>query len=147
MHELVVRLTRSLELVVETPHELGPQTVGFLQQLIDAMPFGIVVVGSEREILFANRRVTSKTGPDATLLSGEWLGRMGMTALTEKDLYAAFGRMLGSKPGSVETLAQAQGGFLVMTPLMMVRPDGNRKLVALAVCSESPEDPPEAAGR
>jgi FixJ family two-component response regulator len=136
MQELVVRLTSKLELVVETPDRLSPEALGFIHDLVNALPLGIVVVGSNRKILFANKAVVSRIGQSPIKLSTDWLEQMGVYKVTEKELTSAINRTIVSIPGSVETLVVSKWSFLIMTPLKLLRPDRTEKFVALAIRGE-----------
>jgi PAS domain-containing protein len=136
MQDLVVRLNRKLELIVETPGRLSEATRKFLYQLVDALPIGIVVAGSNREIIYANSHVVSAIGHSPEQLSIEWLAEMGVGKVTEEELEGVFDKALGSGPGSVETVFLSQWSFLVMTPLKLIRPDRTERFVALAIRGE-----------
>jgi FixJ family two-component response regulator len=136
MQELVVRLTRKLELVVETPRELSPQAVGFLQQLIDSLPLGIVVASVKREVMYANRQVLVCLGQSPQTLTVETLRLLGLPTVGEEQFEQAFERASQSGPGMVETLVLSEWSFLVMTPLTLLRADGSRRYVALAIRGE-----------
>ena len=136
MQELVVRLTRKLELIVETPAGLSAEARSFLSQLVDALPVGIVVVGSDRKIVYANSHVVQLLGHSPLQLSIDWLQKMGLNKVTEEELASAFGRAISSKPGSIETLALSKWAFLVMMPIKMLRPDNSEQFVALAIRGE-----------
>lgn len=136
MQHLVLRLTAELELIVETPHRMTPEALGFVHQLVDGLPFGLVVVSSDRTILFANRHVTDKLEEAPTRLDTDWLKQLGVSEITEDDLGPAFSRMINSHPGTVETLQISRWAFLIMTSLKLVKPDGSEKFVALAIRGE-----------
>jgi len=136
MEELVVRLTRKLELVVETPSSLNPKAFDFVKQLVDTLPFGVVVVGSDKRIIFTNEHVVQKTEPPPEQISAEWLAPMGVAGITEEELEAAFNQSIGSEPGTIETVMLSKWAFLVLTPLRLVRPDLTERYVALAIRGE-----------
>jgi hypothetical protein len=136
MQELVVRLTKELELIVEAPGELGQKAKEFLHQLVDALPIGIVVASADRKILYANKHIVSSGADTPTDLTCEWLEQMGMTNISEEKLEAAFSSAVKSRPGSVETLFLSKWAFLVMTSLKLVRPDLTERFVALAIRGE-----------
>lgn len=136
MQQLVVRLTSKLELVVETPDIIKPELREFLLQLINALPLGIVVAGSDRRIIFANNHVISKVGKVPEKLSTEWLGQVGIHNVSEEELDIAFSRMIQSKPGTIETMMVSQWAFLIMTHLKLVRPDLTERFVTLAIRGE-----------
>jgi PAS domain-containing protein len=92
MQELVVRLTHKLELEVETPWQMSTEAREFLRQLVDALPIGIVVVGSDRKIMYANQTVVHAVGDSPLVLSTDWLERMGIARVTQQDLEAALDR-------------------------------------------------------
>jgi DNA-binding NtrC family response regulator len=140
MQQLVVRLTRSLELVVETPWQMSAEARGFLHRLVDALPFGIVVVSPTREVLFANRHVVDKTGATPKRLDPVWLKKMGLPRLEEDQLSTSFASILTAAPGTITTMAQSRWSFLLMTPLRLLRPDGGERYVALAIRGERGED-------
>ena len=152
MQELVVRLTRELELVVETPHTLSQEALRFLHQLVDSLPLGLVVVDSNRQILYANRHVTERLGESPQELAAEWLRRIGLASLTDDRLLAAYREAIAARPGSIEPLVLAEWSFLVMTPLKLVRPNGAERCVALAIRGErqasasGKEEGPSSAG-
>jgi DNA-binding NtrC family response regulator len=136
MQELVVRLTRELELVVETPTRISSRTVDFAHQLVDFLPVGIVVSDGHGDIQFANRHVVDRLGHQPSKLAADWLRRLGVTNVTDQQLEAAFVRTMGLRAGSIETLFLSQWAFLVMTPLKLVRPDGTDRFVAVAIRGE-----------
>ncbi len=141
MQEIVVRLTRDLELIVETPGSVSSAALGFLKQLIDALPLGILVVGADRRIMFANSHVVSKVGQSPDVLTTDLLSRMGVSVVDDEKLKAAFAHMVNSKPGTIETLVMSKWSFLVMTPLKLLRPDHTERFVVLAIRGERrPED-------
>lgn len=141
MEELVVRLTRKLELVVETPSSLHPKAFSFMKELVDTLPFGIVVVGSDKRIIFTNKHVAQKTEPPPDQLSAEWLGPMGVAAITNEQLDAAFAQSISAEPGTIETVMLSKWAFLVLTPLRLVRPDLTERYVALAIRGERNQRP------
>lgn len=136
MQELVVRLTDKLELVVETPNMMSPQAREFLHQLIDALPLGIAVIGTNRQIMFANQHIIKTVGETPRTLSAQWLEKVGISQVEEDKLDEAFNRMMRANPGSVETLAISQWAFLIMTPLRLVKPDLTERFVAVAIRGE-----------
>jgi DNA-binding NtrC family response regulator len=136
MQELVVRLTHKLELVVETPGQMSTEAREFLRQLVDALPIGIVVVGSDRKIMYANQAVVGRVGDSPLDLSTSWLERMGISRVTQEELEAAFDRTVSASTGAVETLVVSRWAFLVMTPLKLIRPDGSERFVVLAIRGE-----------
>jgi len=136
MQELVVRLTSKLELVVETPDHLSPKARNFLHDLVNALPLGIVVIGVNREVIFANQAVVNRVGESPIRLSTNWLKQMGVHRVTEEELVSAIDRTMGSQPGSIETLVISKWSFLVMTPLKLLRPDRTERFVALAIRGE-----------
>jgi DNA-binding NtrC family response regulator len=136
MEELVVRLTRKLEVVVETPQELSVKAFSFLSDLVDALPFGVVVTGSQNEVIFANRHVTEKIEPPPTRLEAGWLRTMGITGLQQDQLDVAVASVLASKPGTIETVLLSKWAFLVMTPLTLVKPDSTDRFIAVAIRGE-----------
>ncbi len=136
MQEIVVRLTRNLELIVETPGKMNPEVRDFLHQLVDTLPLGIVVAGADRRILFANRHVTSAVDRSPDRLSADLLRQMGIARVGEEELEAAFTRVVNSRPGTIETLVLSKWAFLIMTPLRLLRPDSSERFVALAIRGE-----------
>jgi len=136
MEELVVRLTRKLELVVETPKELSLKAFSFLSDLVDALPFGVVVTGPQHEVIFANKHVTDKVKPAPTRLEADWLRVMGITGIQQDQLDAAVASVLVSKPGTIETVLLSKWAFLVMTPLTLVRPGSTDRFIAVAIRGE-----------
>ncbi len=136
MQHLVVRLNHELELIVETPHKMTAEALGFIHHLVDGLPFGLVVVSAEREILFANRHVTDKLSDPPSRLSTDWLRQLGVSEITEDDLAPAFTRMIESQPGTIETLQISQWAFLIMTSIKLLKPDGSERFVALAIRGE-----------
>jgi DNA-binding NtrC family response regulator len=136
MQELVVRLTHKLELVVETPWKMSVEARDFLRQLVDVLPIGIVVVGSDRQIMYANRTVVSAVGESPEALSIDWLERMGIFKVSQEALEGAFDRTVQASAGAVETLMVSRWAFLVMTPLKLIRPDGSERFVVLAIRGE-----------
>jgi DNA-binding NtrC family response regulator len=136
MEELVVRLTRKLELVVETPKPLSVEAFSFLSDLVDALPFGVVVTGPQQEVIFANRHVTDKVSPAPTRLEADWLRVMGITGIQQERLDEAFAAVLASKPGTIETVLLSKWAFLVMTPLTLVRPNSTDRFIAVAIRGE-----------
>jgi len=136
MQELVVRLTRKLEIIVETPGKLSDNTLGFLHQLVDALPLGLVVVGADRRILYANRHVVEKTGPAEGRLTPEYLRPIGIAAITQEALDAAFETTMGARLGTIETLMLTSYSFLVMTPLTLLGPSSAERYVALVIRGE-----------
>jgi len=136
MEELVVRLTRKLELVVETPSSLNPRTLGFVKDLVDALPFGIIVLGSDRRIVFANQHVVRKAAPPPARISAEWLSPMGVAGITDEKLEEAITQSLGAESGSIETLVVSRWAFLVLTPLRIVKPDLTERFIVIAIRGE-----------
>ncbi len=136
MQELVIRLNQQLELVVETPLEFNAATIDFFHQLVDALPFGIVVLGSDRRITFANRHVMEKTKPVPKNFSADWIRPMGLPKITDEHIVGAFDRAMKSKPGFIETLAVSKWAFMIMTPLRIIRPGGAERYIAVAIRGE-----------
>ena len=136
MQELVVRLTHKLELVVETPWKMSTEAREFLRQLVDVLPIGIVVVGSDRKIMYANQAVVNVVGESPVKLSTDWLEQMGITKVSQDELEQAFDRTATASTGAVETLMVTKWAFLVMTPLKLIRPDGSERFVVLAIRGE-----------
>ena len=136
MRDLVVRLNRKLELVVETPGPLPEETRQFLHQLVDVLPIGVVIAGSDRRILYANHHVISSLGNSPDTLSTQWLSQMGVNKLAEEELAEIFSRAVKASPGAIETVVLSKWSFLVMTPIKMVRPDSTERYVALAIRGE-----------
>jgi DNA-binding NtrC family response regulator len=136
MQEMVVRLTRELEVVVETPQALSREAVGFLHQFVDALPLGIVVASGNREVLYANRHIAERLGKSPEVLSAEWLREVGLGEVTDAQLEDAYQQAIHARPGAIETLVLSKWAFLVMTPIKLIRPDGTQKFVALAVRGE-----------
>ncbi|MBW2278139.1 MAG: response regulator [Deltaproteobacteria bacterium] len=136
MQELVVRLTHKLELVVETPWKMSTEAREFLRQLVDVLPIGIVVVGSDRKIIYANQVVVGALRESPIKLSTEWLEQMGITKVSQDELEQAFDRTATASTGAVETLMVSKWAFLVMTPLKLIRPDGTERFVVLAIRGE-----------
>ena len=136
MHELVVRLTHNLELVVETPGQLGGAPRDFLVQLLDTLPLGVAVIAADRRVVFANRHLAKTVGSCPPRLSVDWLPRMGIHGLTEESLAEGFARALDAGPGTIETVSVSQWSFIVMTPLRLVRQGEVDNFVALAIRGE-----------
>jgi PAS domain-containing protein len=110
--------------------------VTFLHQLVDALPIGIVVAGSDRRVMYANRHVAEKLGRAPELLSAEWLQQVGVKDVTEQQLADAYAQAMQARPGVIETLVVSRWAFLVMTPLKLLRPDGTQRFVAVAIRGE-----------
>jgi DNA-binding NtrC family response regulator len=136
MQEMVVRLTSKLELVVETPVKLSAAATGFLQQLVDSLPLGIVVANAEGKIIFANRHVVEKVGQTPPMMATDWLSTMGVSIPAPEELNDAFTTALEATPGAVRTLVVSRWSFLVMTPVKLVRPDLTERFVAVAIRGE-----------
>jgi DNA-binding response OmpR family regulator len=137
MQELVVRLTRKLEIIVETPEgKLSPETIEFLHGLLNTLPLGLVVVGHDRRIILANRSVVEKAGEPPEELSAEWLKKVGLPNLTDAALLEVFNRTCGGRLGMIETLMLTQWSFLVMTPLTLLGPDLTERIVAIVIRGE-----------
>lgn len=140
MQDLVVRLTRKLELVVDAPKKLSDEVNNLLHQLVDSLPFGIAVCGADRRIIFVNSHVTEKTRQPPTRLEAGWLEAIGIE-LTEEKLSAAFDRTMSAKAGTVDNLVVSQWSFLIMTPFRLVRRDSVERIVAMAIrCERAPTD-------
>ncbi len=133
MQQMIVRLTQELEVVVEAPQVLSQRAVGFLHQLLDALPVGIVVASSRREVLYFNSHVAERLGTAPDVLSAEWLRDVGLGQVTDEQLADAYQHAVEAHPGAVETLVLSHQALLVMTPIRLQRPDGSQKFVALAV--------------
>lgn len=136
MQELVVRLTKRLELVVETPKKLSAEATRFLHELVDALPFGIAVLGSDRRLVFANRHVAPQISDPPPQLGTEWLQSVGVRGLDEEEVNKAFRRSMTAVPGSVETVMLSKWAFLVMTPIKLITPEATERFVALAIRGE-----------
>lgn len=136
MQELVVRLTDKLELIVETPGVLSRQAREFMNQLINALPLGIVVIGANREIMFVNNHITKTIDETPRCISAEWLDKVGVPKVSDDELNKAFERIMNANPGCVETLMVSKWAFLVMTPIKIVQPDLTERFVAIAIRGE-----------
>ncbi len=136
MQELVVRLTRELELVVEAPEVLSTRAVGFLHHFVDALPLGILVADRNREVVYANQHLTSKLRSAPPHLSAAWLTEVSGAAVSEEQLDAAYEQALAARPGVIATITLSDWAFLIMTPIRLVRPDGDQRFVAVAVRGE-----------
>jgi len=121
MQELVVRITRKLEIAIDTPAQLGGETRRFLQELLDALPIGIVVADAEQHTVFANQHVTARLGEVPPMLAPQWLAKLGVQTLAKDTLDATFARVLNERPGAVETVDCSQWSFIAMTPLKLLR--------------------------
>jgi FixJ family two-component response regulator len=136
MQELVLRLTRRLEVVVETRGAVSAQALDFLTRLGDALPLGLVMVAADGSVVFANRHITEKLAGTPTRLDAEWLARLGLRDITQPVIDEALQRVLQSDRGDFETLVLSQWAFVIMAPLTLQRADGTQQLVALAVRGE-----------
>ena len=136
MEELVVRLTKTLEIVVETPGQLGAGALEFLHKLVNALPLGIVVVRSDRRVLFANAHVVEKTGSTPARLSADWLELVGIRGVTEAALDDGLQRTLASRLGTIETIVLNKWSFLVLAPLTIVGPESSEHFVAVVIRGE-----------
>jgi DNA-binding NtrC family response regulator len=137
MQELVVRLTRRLEIIVETPAgKLSSETIEFLHGIVNSLPMGLLVVDADRRIVFANRHVVEKIGPTPPVLAADWLVPLGLPTLTEEALQEVFERTLRNHLGSIETLMLTQWSFLVMTPLTLLEPSGTVRVVTIVIRGE-----------
>jgi DNA-binding NtrC family response regulator len=136
MQELVLRLTRRLEVVVEAPGAVSTQALDFLTRLGDALPLGLIMAAADGSIVFANRHVTEKLAARPARLSAEWLAKLGLWDITQPALDEAMERVLRSESGDFQTLVLNQWAFVIMAPLRLLRADGTQQLVALAVRGE-----------
>ena len=136
MQELVLRLTRRLEVVVETPGGVSTQALEFLHRLGDALPLGLIMAAADGSVVFANRHIREKLATTPQRLTADWLARLGLWDITQPLIDEALQRVLGSDSGSFETLVLSQWAFVIMAPLTLVRADGTEQLVALAVRGE-----------
>ena len=134
--QLVVRLTKDLELIVETPQGISPAARQYLGQLIDALPLGVAVVDADRTVRFANRKIVEVIGEAPPRLDIEWVSRVGNAEVSEAELDETFERALRAGPGAIETLRLTRWAFIVMTPIRLMRPDGTEQHMALAIRGE-----------
>ncbi|MBI5538273.1 MAG: response regulator [Deltaproteobacteria bacterium] len=148
MQELVVRLTRKLEIVVETPSKLRSETLGFLHKLVNSLPLGLVVVDADRSVIFANRHVVERTGSSPAVLAADWLSPIGLGEISDPALQDMFTRTMGNRLGTIETLVMKDSSFVIMTPLTLVGPDGTERYVAVVIRGDGTKDDkaPAASG-
>lgn len=136
MQELVIRLTNDRELVVEAPFELSATTLRFVQELVGGLPFGLLLLASDRRVAFANKHLLEKTAQIPERATAAWLLPLGLPQLTDEQLVEAFERALDSPPGHIETLVVSRWAFLLMTPLRLQKPGATERYVAIAIRGE-----------
>lgn len=131
MHEFVVRLTRNLELVVDSPEALMEEAVSFMGGVVDALPVGFAVFGSDRGLLFANRHIRERCSERLSRLDFEWLSALGIHRSNETAVLESFERTMVARPGTVETAVFSKFSFLVMMPVKVRTPGATERVVAV----------------
>ncbi len=136
MQELVLRLTHDREVIVEQPRELSDATFQFLHQLVDTLPFGVVVFDTRYKVRFANRHVIEKVGNPPTRLCADWLSPLGLSGITDQQLHEAVSRTLENSHGHVETLVISRWAFLLLTGLRILTPKMDERCLVMAIRGE-----------
>jgi FixJ family two-component response regulator len=139
MHQLVVRLTLELELIVETQGQLSNDTVEYLRRFVDALPVGVLVADEHRRAVYANRHVAGTFGRD-DVLSAKRLSEIGACSLSDDAFETAFARALVSPPGTIETVSSCGSAFVVVTSIKTVSHLGDERYVAVLVRGEQYAD-------
>jgi PAS domain-containing protein len=133
MRQLVVRLTEELESLVKGSEPVSGEAASFLQTLVHALPFGIVVADANRRVLFANRQGLGSSNETPVISLADWLRREGATAVGAVAVDEAFARLVQAKPGAVETQDLSEDTHLIMTSLNRPAGDDTAPFFLLAV--------------
>lgn len=136
MQELVVRLTRRLELVVETPGDIGESAQEFLRQLVDSLPLGLIVATEDRKIVYCNGQVRDRLPSVPERVTPELLEQAGLPGLDSAALDATLSKIFSATVGTIEMLMASQWSFLLVTAVRRLRPQGSEQLAALVIRSE-----------
>lgn len=131
MRELVVRLTKQLEVVIDAPMNFADNARRFLRELVGALRFGLLVASPDGQIVYSS--LDSGVDGGSSDLSADVLASFGVTGVDTDSLSSALDRLAGSEPGTIETLNGSTSGLLVMTPVRLCRAGSTQRLVAMAL--------------
>lgn len=137
MHELVVRLTQRLELVIETPERLSTDMGAFVRELATTLPFRLLVANPERQIIFCSADSDDGAEPERARLDASSLAAFGVSDVSEQHLINAFDRVCQSAPGTIEAVPTAAGGHVILTPVTMQTSLESQRFVAVVLKSGS----------
>ncbi len=145
MRQLVFRLTKELEIIVEPPKIAAVELRQFGRRLLDAVPLSVLVADSECRVVFANRHAEEHFRARRDGLVAADLRQVASSELAPDQLDELVRRTINAVPGTIEHVTLGQQ-ILVMTPLKLVRTNRPERFVALAVCGQhpSPDDPAKA---
>ncbi len=137
--EIIAKITTEKELVVDVRDQTETESKNFAQNLIEALPLGLVVLNEDMGVCYVNRHLADALEYypkkfDEKLVDD--LQKTGIEKLSYSAMISTINKILESPMGTIEVVPTSKYGFLTLTTIIFLREEGKEKHVLMALRGE-----------
>jgi len=137
--QVIGRITTENKLFVDLRSTVPKATLEFAEQLLDAIPIGLLGVDQDMNVLYMNRSCTQPLGDQPEKVDEEFLRKLatiGIKNLTLELLKTTVDRIAGSSIGTIETISTGKYSYISLVPLKVSRESGEQNVVMIILRGE-----------
>ena len=137
--QVIGRITTENKLFVDLRSSVPQATLAFAEQLLDAIPIGLLAVDQDMNVLYMNRSCMQPLGDQPGKVDEEFLRKLatiGIKNLTLELLKTTVDRIAGASIGTIETISTGKYAYISLVPLKVARQSGEQNVVMIILRGE-----------
>lgn len=147
--EILARVTKEKEIIVDVRNGLREPARGFARELIDALPFPLFAVDREQSMVFSNRYFARLFEGKPQDIKKGWineLARIGLKREISGKLQACIVELFEHEKNKIETVALDENSIVILTKISAVTEAGKLELVLVILRGQNNAGSSEAGG-
>ena len=137
--EIIGTVTMENQILVDLRNSVPLSAKEFAQELIDAMPMGLVVVNKDLAIVYINKGVIGPLKYQAETIDEEFiknLSNMGISELSYESLTSTIDRLFSEPIGTVETISTGRYSYITLAPMRIIWEEDQEAAVLMIIRGE-----------
>lgn len=137
--QIIAKITADRRLIIDVRSHTRKAARDFAQNLLDAMPLGIVVLDKDMTIRYVNRHLAEAIGSQAQRVDEEFvqkLRKIGIKELSYESLMSTIKKVFESPKGTLEKVSVSRYAYLTLTTITILQEEKEEDVVLMAMRGE-----------
>lgn len=137
--QFIGKITEENRLQIDLRHPRPEGKGGFVRQLLDALPIGLLVLGKDLTILYMNTHLARAVDDRPEKLDEQFfkrLGNIGVQDLSYESFLSAVNAITQSPRGSIETIRSGKYSFITLTPMTILKEEKEENTALIMIRGE-----------
>ena len=134
--EIIAKITAEKEIVIDVRDRSLKPARKFAQELLDALPMGVLVLDNDMNIRLINRYLATVVGDRQEKIDEEFVQRLrkiGIQELSYDSLVSAVNKLFESPTGTLETISTGKYAYFTLTALTILHSKKQENVVMITI--------------